>query len=216
MAPTRTSTAAPRRGAGLAAAAAAAAAACAALIAACASPQLDAQWADPERAAGALRGARVLVACEASEAVIRQICQDRLAAEVVARGATLVMATAAASSAGSPDERYLQAARDAGARAVLTSHIAPYGSRLNPGFSVGIGGFGMSRGGFGAGVGVSAPLGGGQIATGYLANTRLTDVRTGRLIWSARASAPPSQDVQTQLAELTRTLFASADKLDVF
>ena len=56
-------------------------------LGACASgPQLDAQWRDPNLAGGFLRGARVLVACDAAEVVIRQVCQDQLASEVVARG----------------------------------------------------------------------------------------------------------------------------------
>jgi hypothetical protein len=63
----------------------------AALVAGCASaPQLDAQWSDASAAPGLLRGARVLVACDAAELVVRQICQDRLASEVAARGATPV------------------------------------------------------------------------------------------------------------------------------
>jgi hypothetical protein len=62
------------------------------LMAGCASTQLDAQWVDPQLANSSLRGAKVLVACEAAEAVVKRICQDRLAAEVTAHGATPVMA----------------------------------------------------------------------------------------------------------------------------
>ncbi|WP_280154107.1 hypothetical protein [Piscinibacter sp. XHJ-5] len=184
-----------------------------ALLAACASTQLDAQWADPDRPAASLRGARVLVACEAHEAVIRRICQDRVAAEIVARGATPVLA--AENTAGA-DSSYAQAARSAGARAILTQHIAPYGSTISPGFSVGLGGFGFGSGRVGAGVGVSAPIGGGQVTTGYAANSRLTDATTGKLLWTAKASSPPSQDVQGQMMELTRAVFDSADKLGLF
>src|SRR5258705_10680297 len=59
------------------------AAALAALLVGCTTtPQLDAQWSDPSFGASFLRGARVLVACDAFEVVIRQICQDQLASEV--------------------------------------------------------------------------------------------------------------------------------------
>jgi hypothetical protein len=194
----------------------AAACAASALFAACASTQLDAQWADPDRPAASLRGARVLVACEANEAVIRRICQDRVAAEVVARGATPVLAAESVPGAPTADPTYAQAARAAGARAILTQQIAPYGSTMSPGISVGLGGFGFGSGRVGAGVGVSAPLGGGQVTTGYAANSKLTDVATGRLLWTAKASSPPSQDVQTQMMELTRAVFDSADKLGLF
>lgn len=185
------------------------------LLAACASTQLDAQWADPARPAESLRGKRVLVACEAHEMVIRRICQDRVAAEVVARGATPVLAPEGPTPTGSNEAGYASAARAAGARAVLTQQISPYGSSVGPGLSVGLGGFGFgSR--VGAGVGVSAPLGGGQVTTGYAANSRITDVASGRVLWTAKASSPPSQDVQTQMLELTRTVFDSADKLGLF
>src|SRR5205823_4069955 len=104
------------------------------------------------------------------------------------------------------------AAHAAGARAVLTQRIVPYGSSVSPGFTVGLGGFGFGGGHFGGGVGVSAPIGGGQVTTGYAADTRLTDAGSGKLMWTAKASAPPSQDLQAQLTELTRAVFGAADK----
>ncbi|HEX6707476.1 MAG TPA: hypothetical protein VF169_22145 [Albitalea sp.] len=177
----------------------------------CASTRLDAQWADPQRPS--LRGTRVLVACEAREAVIKRICQDQVAAEVVARGATPVLLP---DTAPSPDpDAYAQAARNANARAVLSQQITPYGSSVSPGMSIGLGGFSFGGGG-GVGVGVSAPLGGGQVTTGYSANARLTDAQTGKVLWTAKASSPPSQEVQAQLLELTRAVFDSADKLGLF
>ncbi len=183
-------------------------AACA-LAGGCASTQLEAQWIDPQFAPGSLRGARVLVACDAAETVVKRICQDQLAAEVVARGATPIATPE--NTAASADT-----ARTAGARAVLMQRIVPYGTNVSPGFSIGLGGFGIGSGGFGGGVGVSAPIGGGQVTTGYAADTRLTDASSGRLLWTAKASAPPSQDLQTQLMELTRAVFGAADKAGVF
>jgi hypothetical protein len=184
----------------------------AAALAACATTQLDAQWVDPQLAPGSLRGARVLIACEASETVIQQLCQDQLAAELVARGAipvTLPQATAPTA------EAYAQAARNGAASLVLTQRVVPFGTTVSPGFTVGIGGIGFGSSGS-AGVGVTAPVGGGQISTGYTADTRLTDVSTGRVLWTARASSPPSRDVQMQVQELARAVFASADKSGVF
>ena len=57
----------------------------------CASgPQLAAQWTDPQLGpqSAFLRGSRVLVACDVADLTVRQLCQERLAAEVRARGAT--------------------------------------------------------------------------------------------------------------------------------
>jgi len=191
----------------------------ASLAAGCASTQLDAQWSDPQMGANPLRGARVMVACEAYEMVVKRICQDQLSAEVVARGATPVMAPDTTNPApGRPlgDDQYLAAARSAGARAVLTSYITPAATAVNPGVTLGIGGFGFGGGGFSGGVGVSAPIGGGGVSTGYASNTRITDVSSGRLLWTARATAPPSKDINTQLSELTRAVFGAADKAQVF
>src|SRR6185369_8090583 len=88
-------------------------------IAGCASTQLDAQWADPQVASNSLRGAKILVACEAAEAVVKRICQDRLADEVIAHGGNPVQAaqtTLEPAQLRSPnDEPYLSAARAAGA-----------------------------------------------------------------------------------------------------
>jgi len=196
-----------------------AASAFAALLGGCASTQLDAQWTDPQMAANPLRGARVMVACEAYEMVVKHICQDQLSAEVVARGATPVMAPETTNPApGRPlgDDQYLAAARSAGARAVLTSYITPSATAVNPGITLGIGGFGFGGGGFSGGVGVSAPIGGGGVSTGYASNTRITDAASGRLMWTARATAPPSKDINTQLSELTRAVFGAADKAQVF
>jgi hypothetical protein len=188
-------------------------------LAGCASTRLDAQWADPQRGAHPLRGARVLVACEAYEQVLKRMCQDQLAAEVVARGGTAVMGPDTSNPApGRPlgDEQYLGAARSAGARAVLTSYITPAATNVNPGLSVGIGGMRIGGGGFGAGVGVSVPVGGTTMQTGYSSNTRVTDVASGRLLWTAKATAPPSTDLQSQLAELNKTVFEAADKANLF
>jgi hypothetical protein len=187
----------------------------ASLLSACASTRLDAEWADPERSGGGLREARVLVVCEAREPVMRQLCEERVSAELVARGAVPVSAGEASAALSGGDAGYARAAQAAAARAVLVQQLVPYGTHVGPGMSLGIGGFSMGSH-VGGGVGVSVPIGGGQITTGYSASTRLTEVPSGRLLWSAKASSPPSQDVPGQLTQLTRTVFGSADKFNVF
>ncbi len=190
------------------------------LLAACAStPQLDAQWTDPQFGAqsGFLHGATVLIACDAYDPVLRQICQDQVASEVVARGATPVFAAPDTPLVGdrAVDGQLLPAARGAGAKALLVVTIAPALGDVGPAFSIGIGGFGFGRHGA-VGVGVEAPIGGGRVSTGYSANGRVTDVATGRLVWAARAVTAPSPDVNAQLGELSRTMFGAADKSGLF
>ena len=194
------------------------AAACAVLVGACAStPQLDAQWSDASLGPNLLRGARVLVACDAAELVIRQICQDQLASEVVARGATPVFLAPdfAVATDRSIDPQLLTAARSAGAKALLVMTVAVAVNDVSPGFTLGIGGFGFGSHSAG-GVGVSAPLGGGRVTSGYSANGRVTDVSSGRLVWTAKATAPPSSDINAQMGELSKAVLGAADKAGLF
>jgi hypothetical protein len=188
------------------------------LMAGCASTRLDAQWADPQLSPGLLRGAKVLVACEAYEPVVKRLCLDQMAAELTAHGAAPVLAADVPNSTPGrpvPEDQLLGAARLAGAKAVWSTTMQIADQSQGSGFSVGLGGFGGgSR--VGGGVGVSLPVGGGQGNNGYAANGKLTDVSSGRVLWTAKASAPPSADVNAQVGELARTVLGAADKAGLF
>ncbi len=186
-------------------------------LAGCASTQLDAEWRDPQLSPGSLRGARVLVACDASELVVVQLCRDQIAGAVGAQGATPVFVPSnfPISPARAIDPQLLLAARDAGAKAMLVVTVAVSSANVSQGMSIGIGGFGFGSSG-GGGIGVSAPVGGGNLTSGYTANGRLTDVASERLLWTAKATAPPSSDVNAQMGELSKTLFAAATKAGAF
>ncbi|MFO1219945.1 MAG: hypothetical protein U1E89_16380 [Burkholderiaceae bacterium] len=190
----------------------------AALLAGCASTQLDAQWVDPQLSPGLLRGARVMVACEAHEVVLKQICQDQLAAELSARGGTPVPLA----DTGSPgpgraplSDAALAAARAAGAKAVLVHAVTVADVASGGGMSVSIGGMSIGGGG-GVGVGVSVPVGTPRSHSGYAIESRLTDAASGRVLLTAKASARPSADVNAQIAELTKAVFAAADQAKAF
>ena len=86
---------------------------------------------------------------------------------------------------------------------------------VSPGFSIGVGGFGFGRHS-GVGVGVEAPIGGGRVTSGYSANGRVTDVPSGRLVWTAKATAPPSSDLNAQMGELSKAVLGAADKAGLF
>ena len=188
------------------------------LFAGCASTTLDVQWADPKLPPNLLRGARVMVVCEAQDVAVQRLCQDRMAAGLAARGAATV---ALPEGLGVPiaqsviDPQVLQAARDSGASAVFGVTIGVSAQAVSPGMSISIGGFGFG-GNSGGGIGVSAPIGGGQVNSGYSANGRVTDVASGRLLWTARASTPPSSNISTQLSELSAAVLAAADKAGMF
>jgi hypothetical protein len=190
-----------------------------ALLAGCASTQLDAQWADPQLATGApLRGARVLVVCEAQDEVLRRVCQDQVGAQLLAAAITPVAAPdvggSAATAPGGPAP-YVGAAKAAQAKAVWVVSIAQNSTVAKPGFTVGfgLGGFG---GGVGGGVGVSAPVGGTKVNSGYAANSSVTDAASGRLMWTARASEAPSENVSAQIAALAKAVVSGAGKAGLF
>jgi hypothetical protein len=178
----------------------------------CATQQLDAQWSNPQQAASSLRGEKVLVVCEAAEPVIRQICQDKLAAEVTTLGAQAVRAP---EPAPGDDTARAAAARAAGARAVFSVAISPDVSQAtHSGMSVGfgLGGFGFGHGGFG-GVGVSAPIGGDiRIQSGYAGNASLLEAKTGVLLWTAKTRSNPNENTEYQMTYLTRALAEGARK----
>jgi hypothetical protein len=54
------------------------------------------------------------------------------------------------------------------------------------------------------------------VNSGYSANGRVTDAASGRLLWTARATTPPSSNVTTQLSELAATVLVAADKAGMF
>jgi hypothetical protein len=183
------------------------------MMAGCATTQVNVQWSDPEFAGRSLRGEKVLVVCDAPDVAIRGVCQDQVAAQVRASGATPVISPDAGLTVGPPpaNDKTLAAARAAGAKAILGSTIGPDVTVVSPGASIGIGvgGYSSSGGyrgstGTGGSVGIGLPVGGGQATTGYAANMVLTDVATVRLMWTGKVTTPASQNIGAQIGELAR------------
>jgi hypothetical protein len=194
-----------------------------ALVAGCATTQVNAQWSDPEFAARSLRGQRVLVVCDADSVTAKRICQDEVAMQIRAAGATPVIPPQSAGVVAGPpttNEHTLAAARTAGAKAIFASTIGPDAAYVSPAPSVGVGfgGWGGSGGGTvtGAGVSIGLPIGGGRVDTSYAANVVLTDVASARLMWSSKISTPASQNVNAQIAELARVGVGAAKAAGFF
>jgi hypothetical protein len=195
-----------------------AAASVGAWLAGCAATKVDAQWRNVELPANYLRGATVLVSCETGEDVLRRICEDSVSAELAAHGVRPVFAvpgSVAAAPPGVSDMQYLPAARESGAKAVFSVTVGLASQSVSQGITIGIGGFGFGHHSAG-GVGVSAPIGGGQVSQGYAASGRVTDVASGRLMWTARASSPPSSDVNQQFTELSKSMLDAAGSAGLF
>ena len=58
----------------------------------------------------------------------------------------------------------------------------------------------------------SCALSPGPVAT----VARVLDAESGRMLWTAKATSPPSSDLNGQLLELTRTVFGALDKTALF
>jgi hypothetical protein len=184
------------------------------LIGGCASTAIQAQWSDPQFAGRSLRGATVLVVCDASAAAIKRICQDQIAARIATSAARPVTAPEVdflTAEDGQMADKVFAAARRVGANAIWGSIIAPDATVVSPGPTVGfgLGGFGSSGGrhrwgGVGGGVGVTVPVGGERVNTAYAADMTLTDVETERLMWTSKITTPASQDIAEQVAKLAQ------------
>ena len=189
------------------------------IIAGCASTAVDASWRDAQLQPAYLRGAKLLVVCETQELVLKRLCQDRVGADLQARGIVVVYPPENLQvpiAQAQLDPQILEAARSAGAKAVYTFTVSVATQAVSPGVLLSIGGFGFGGGGGGVGVGVSAPVGGGQVSSGYTASGNVTDVASGRLVWLARATAPPSSDANAQMAELSKVVIGEAQKAGLF
>jgi hypothetical protein len=75
--------------------------------------------------------------------------------------------------------------------------------------SLGIGGFSFGRNSA-AGVGLGIPVSTGAPSTGFAANGRVTEVGSGRLVWTSTFVAQPSNDLGAQIGDLSRALIDAA------
>lgn len=177
-----------------------------AVLAGCATTQIDAQWTNPEYAGRTLRGASVLVACEAQEPTLQRICEDQVAGQMATLGAAptrSTQVTGGAPAAGT--DPYVAAARRIGARAIVRTTLntgAVVAAPAGPTIGIGIGGGGGRIGGMG---GISFPVGGSRVSSAYTSETAVIDPANGAIMWSARASSSTAQDPTGQIAELAKT-----------
>lgn len=192
------------------------------LVAGCASTQIGAQWTDPQWPKQSLQGTTVFVVCDAQDTTVRLLCESRFSARLAALGAKPVTPQAGEQSDGQPaSQATLSAAQAAGARSVFQTTLRADASAVSTGptFSFGIGGFGGSGGygsGVGGGVGVAMPVGGSG-GTGLAASSTLVDAAgSGKVIWSARATAPAATDLSAQIDELANVLVGALKQAALF
>jgi hypothetical protein len=178
------------------------------LFTACATTRMDAQWTNPEYQGRNVRGASVLVACEAQDLTLQRICEDQLAAAVSARGAKPTLnsqLSPVATPAPTGNDPYIAAAKRVGARAIVRMTLSsgqPVAVDSGPSVGIGAGGGG---GRIGGGLGISFPIGGARVSQAYGSETALIDPANGATMWSGRASSSTAQNATGQIAELAQT-----------
>ena len=182
-------------------------------LSACATTRMDAQWTNPDYQGRNVRGASVLVACEAPDLTLQRICEDQLAAAVSSRGAKPTLnsqLTPAGSAPPAGNDPYLAAAKRVGARAIVRMTVSsgqPVAVESGPSIGIGVGGGsgGYRGGGFGGGIGIGFPIGGARVSQAFGAETALIDPANGATMWSGRASSTTAQNVTGQISELAQT-----------
>lgn len=186
-------------------------AACTAVLAGCASAEMSSEWKDGSFVSGFGTGSGIVVVCQPGNDALRRGCEDGWARRLAAERITTLRSY---SLPGFPPdaeltpERITAAARDGGARAVVTMRLAPSGAtvvRPGPQFGFGIGGgSGGYHDGFSfGGIGISFPLGGAAVTHGMEASTTLIDVARGSVVWAGSARARADDDLDAQVAALT-------------
>ena len=191
----------------------------AALLVACSNaPVKQAQWVAPELGAQSrlLQSGPVLVLCDFYDAAVRLNCQDELVRAVRARGGNPVTLPVGTALTGDRelDGQLVAPAATIGAGAVLVLGLNPVTSASDSGLSLGFGGFSFGGGG-GVGLGLSAPIGGERVLTTWAGNGRVTDVKTGRLVWTTSLSAAPG-DLRAQLKSLADGVATAAQESGLF
>lgn len=185
------------------------AASAALVLAACATPSMQAQWTSPQLAAGQLRSASVWVECSAREPTLARICEDQLSSRLAATGIKVMRA--APSTTPVPA---LSAARNAGAGYVLSlaleADTAPQSSGPSLGIGIGGGSWG-SRVGGGVSTGISLPLAGGGSVETLAGQAALQKVSGGEMLWSGTARSGGGS-VPEQIDGLARTTVEALGK----
>jgi hypothetical protein len=179
------------------------------LLGACATTQMDAQWSNPDFKGRSLKGQTVLVACQAREFTLQRVCEDQMSAQLTQAGARVIRLPANDPSASATNDALLAAAKRGGAVALARTSLnssVPVVTNSGPQIGIGVGGVGGGGGGRygGVGGGISFPIGGAQATEAFAAETTITDVANGVLVWSGRASTPTGSDTTTQLSDLAR------------
>jgi hypothetical protein len=190
-------------------------------LAGCAGSPIRAQWTDPAFPKGSLKGASVLVVCDAGVLALRRICEQEAGQQLAAAGVTPRTSPGsqdAVSPGAAADSAILGAAREAGAAAVFRASIRRDATvaKPPPTIGIGVGSWGGWSSSVGGSVGVSMPVGSSTLATAYAAEMTMTDAASGKLIWTSTATGQASSNDEAQVAGLVKAGVSAARGAGLF
>ena len=179
----------------------------ASLLIGCATTRIDAQWKNPAFAGRPVQGP-VLVAGLTRDTTLRRLYEDALAAQLGQRGLAALKSYDELPDFGdeTSNERLLQAARAAGAGAVLSTRVIGYEQRVwvdpMPAWGWGYPGWYGYRWPY-----AYYPYPGAVSSyERYIASTSLTDVSSGKEVWTARSSTDLPGKVDREVQALAQEI----------
>ena len=183
----------------------------ASLLTGCATTRIDAQWTNPAFAGRPVQGP-VLVVGLTRDTTLRRLYEDALAVQLGQRGLTALKSYDGLfdSVDDTSSEPLLQAARTAGAAAVLSTRVIGHEQRVwvDP----------MPAWGYPGWYGYPWPYAyypyPGPVSTyeRYIASTSLTDVNSGKEVWTARSSTNLPGKVDREVQALAQEIVAGLGK----
>jgi len=175
------------------------------MLSACASTREDSSTQTVQMSERSIRGERVLVTCQATDAPLAQICENHFVRTLQQAGVIALRPSSPIDAQGG-NEAMVRAARAEGASVIVSCRVslsaAPV-QTLTP--AVG-GAFGFGRGVWGPGMGVSAaftvPLPAAPQNAALAAGTVVINAINGQQIWAFRSGQNGQDEPSVQAAAL--------------
>ena len=181
-------------------------------IIACATTRLDAQWSNPEVSAGRI-GGKWLVVGMTRDQTVRRLYEDEIAAQLAARGVDVVRSYAVTDGPLGPGGAALAlAARRAGAAAMLTSALVAREQVqrviVEPLPTWGWG----YEGWYGHYWSLAMTRTETRSYERYVVGTSLTDVASGRIVWTARTVTENDAAVALEVKAFARLIAEALER----
>lgn len=179
----------------------------AAALVACATTRLEAQWSNPHFAATRITG-KVLLVGVTRDDTVRRLYEDEMAAQLTARGVAAVRSyeVLAAALGSASSDLLTQAARRACPGAILSSavvgreHVQRVITEPMPTWAWGYAGW------YGHYWSLAMTRTEVQTYERFVVGTSLTDVASGKIVWTARTATDSTDAVEREIKAFARVI----------